>query len=80
MKVKELKSLLEEFDDGDEVVLQKDLEGNGHAPLAGAWDGAWDDENGEVGIRKLTVDDVQMGYTEDDVLEGVPAAILVPTR
>jgi len=35
MKLKELKSLLNEMDDEMEVILQKDGEGNGYSPLAG---------------------------------------------
>ena len=80
MKVKELKVLLEACDDGDEVVLQKDPEGNGYAALDGAWGAAWDAEEQEVGLRELTSEDAQAGYGEEDVLEGVPAIILVPAR
>lgn len=38
MKLKELKSLLDEMDDDVEVILQKDGEGNGYSPLAGVDD------------------------------------------
>lgn len=36
MKVKELMKLLASFDPAAEVILQKDGEGNGYSPLAGA--------------------------------------------
>ncbi len=36
MKVKQLRKILEELPDDTEVILQKDSEGNGYSPLAGA--------------------------------------------
>lgn len=36
MNVKELKAELEDLPDDMEVILQKDAEGNGYSPLAGA--------------------------------------------
>ena len=36
MKVKELRTLLDNLPDDMEIILQKDSEGNGYSPLAGA--------------------------------------------
>lgn len=36
MKVAELKAALEHLDDDLEIILQRDPEGNGYSPLAGA--------------------------------------------
>jgi hypothetical protein len=84
MKVKELIKELQEVDGDRIVIIQKDAEGNGYSPLT-----MIDDEStyladstwsGEVGIEKLTQEDRNNGYSEDDVIGGIPALILVPVN
>ncbi len=84
MKVKELKKLLNQFDDEDIVVMAKDSEGNSYSPLADIWDGKYKAEciwAGEVGLRELTTELIELGYSEEDILEdGENAIILCPTN
>lgn len=71
MKVKELKKYLEKCNDEDLVILQKDEEGNGYSPLAGADnnsvytpDSTW---SGEVSYKKLTPKLKKDGFSSEDV-------------
>lgn len=78
MKVHELIHILNELDPQATVVLLKDEEGNGfyecqYVELC-AWDG---DET--IGLSELTGEDIENGYTEEDVIEdGVEAVVLWP--
>ena len=85
MNVKELREALAGLPDDMIVIVQKDSEGNGYSPLSGV-DGVnnayraettW---SGEVGLIRLTPDDVVAGYGEEDVLEGEPCCVLYPTN
>jgi hypothetical protein len=82
MKVKELKQLLDNFNDDDLVVMSKDSEGNNYSPLCDIWEGSYKAESswsGEVGLRELTKEDIEVGYSEEDILEdGENAIILCP--
>lgn len=84
MNVKELKELLEKFNDDDIVIVSKDGEGNGYSPLATAEEVSYEAEctwSGLVGIRELTDEHIDVGYTEEDLLEnGVDAIVLWPTN
>ena len=85
MKVKELKALLADADDNDEVVLSKDAEGNRYSPLSNCWqatyvpNSAW---SGNVYIRELSIQDLEEGCSEEDLYDGddgQPALVLMPT-
>jgi hypothetical protein len=84
MTVKELIQTLQEVENQDRlVVCQSDPEGNEFSPLADLWEGAYKAETdwyGEAGMEKLTQQDIEDGYSEEDVLDGVPAIMLVPTN
>jgi hypothetical protein len=84
MKVKELKELLTKYNDNDLVILAKDSEGNGFSHLDDIEDGKYKAETtwyGEVGLRNLTNDLIEAGYSEEDVLEdGENAIILWPVN
>lgn len=86
MKVKELKNILNEFNDEDIVILQKDSEGNGYSPLSGYDEMTYVAENtwsGDVYIKELTSEHKEFGYTEEDLYDGddgVNAIILFPVN
>jgi hypothetical protein len=83
MKVKELKAILAQCDDEDDVIMASDAEGNSYHPLSA--DGVntheynWDGEYyAEIGLRTLTPELEQHGYSEEDVMEGKPCVIFYP--
>jgi hypothetical protein len=82
MKIKELKELLNSFDDNDIVIMAKDGEGNGFSPLSGMGEASYEAESdwsGIVGIRELTPNYIKAGYGEEDLVEnGVNAVVLYP--
>ena len=79
MKVKELVELLQTFDPNALVILQRDPEGNGYAPLSGAEaGGAWDNQEREYGYAQLTEALKARGYEQEDCIEGEPAVVLWP--
>lgn len=84
MMVKELKELLKEFNDNDIVIISKDSEGNRYSPLSDVAEASYEAETTwyrEIGLRKLTEEDIKAGYTEEDVLEnGVNAIVLYPVN
>ena len=84
MLVKELKEILNNADDNDLVVLSHDEEGNSYSPLYSTELCSYDLNNSgenEVGIRELTPELIEEGYTEDDLIEdGVNAIVLYPVR
>ena len=83
MKVYELIEMLQEEDINREVVIAKDGEGNSYSPLYGMWRGAYQAGStwaGEAGLERLTAEDIEHGYSEDDVVDGVPALILYPVN
>jgi hypothetical protein len=83
MKVHELIEMLQEEDISREVVMAKDSEGNNYSPLEGMWRGAYraiSTWGGEAGLERLTLEDIERGYSEDDVVGGVPALILYPVN
>ena len=77
MKVKELISLLSEFEGDIEIVLSRDAEGNGYSPLESAWLGSYDADAREVGLIELTPELAGLGYDEDDVMEGGEIAVIL---
>ena len=76
--VKELIELLQGFDPDALMIMQRDPEGNGYAPLSGAEDGTWDADAGEYGYAELTPELESKGYYEDDMIDGEPAVVLWP--
>ncbi len=77
MNVKELIEALSEFDGDTLIVLQKDGEGNGYSPLAGADYALYLPENtwsGEV-YSSLDIEELEL---EDEPL--VPCAVLFPVN
>lgn len=80
--VRELKELLNNYNDNDLVIIQKDEEGNGFSPLYEILDVKYvaDTEwSGEVFLRELTQELREIGFTEEDVSEsGEDAIVLVP--
>lgn len=84
MKVSELKELLDQLDDDAFVVLAKDAEGNGYSPLLSAWSGIYvgGEESGKAYLQKLTSEDIEQGFSEEDVYlddDGIRAIFLHPT-
>lgn len=82
MKVRELIELLQQEDPEREVILSRDAEGNGYSPCDGEFGTgayrpttAW---SGEYGIEALTDVLEAGGYTDEDVVEGIPALVLYP--
>lgn len=83
MTVRELIEFLQTEDPRRLVIIAKDAEGNGHSPLSSYWTGAYAADStwsGEVGLEELTKEDKEAGYSEEDIIKGVPALILAPTN
>ncbi len=83
--VKDLRDALTGLPDDMPVILQKDSEGDGYSPCAGC-DGknssyAADSTcSGNVGFTRLTDDEKNDGYDEDDVVEGMHCFLLWPVN
>ncbi len=84
MTIKDLREALVGLPDNMPVICQKDGEGNGYSPLAGAdrdnnsyvAESTW---SGSVKLTKLTHKALLKGYDEEDVAEGgVPCLVLYP--
>lgn len=83
MRVHELIRELQQYPADSIVILAGDAEGNQYSPLAGVWGGVYAADTsytGQMGLAALTAEAVARGYTADDVMTGVPAVCLVPTR
>lgn len=81
MKVRELRELLVDAGDDDEVILSRDAEGNGYSPLDGGWKAIYVPRSGNVYLRELDEEDRANGYTDEDLYhgsKGVPAFVLTP--
>ena len=77
--VKELISMLEQFDESAIVVLAKDEEGNAFKPLGAANEMGYVPEDEFVYFRGLTPELRAHGYTDEDVRKGaIPAVVLWP--
>jgi hypothetical protein len=85
MTIKELKEQIKDLPDEMEVILQKDSEGNGYSPLAGADsnavyipDSTW---SGDVYTLSWTADQACMEDDEWEKIKAKPKAlILYPTN
>jgi hypothetical protein len=81
MTVKELKEAIANLPDEMEVVLQKDSEGNGYSPLAGADldavyipDSTW---SGNVYSMEWTADDACMSDKEWEDIKSKPRTLIL---
>ena len=81
MKIKQLKGILNKYDDNLEVVISSDGEGNSYDILRSIEKGTFEKEDYDIriGLEKLTPELAEQGYSEDDVLtNGSPCLILYP--
>ena len=51
----------------------------GYKPIDGVWSGAYCHDTGIGGLRELTEQDREQGYTEEDIVDG-PTAVFVYAR
>ena len=73
MKVKDLKKLLKNFDNNDEVILSRDEEGNGYSPLDDVVAMVYVGNtrcSGDVYIKEITGNLEVAVYSEDDLYHG----------
>ncbi len=80
MTVKKLIKALEKEDPNRIVICQSDPEGNSYSPLYDFWTGAYSPKSGNVGLDKLTPEDIAAGHDEDSIVKGKPALIFVPSH
>lgn len=79
MTVKELVELLQQEDPTRIVVLSRDSEGNGYSEARHCDTASFDERDREIGLEVLTQEDIDEGYSEEDVMShGVPALVLWP--
>lgn len=84
MTVKQLIEKLQKIENKNRIVIvQGDGEGNSYSPLAGvdAENVAYEEENSWsviCGLEYLTKELEEEHYGEEDVCDGVPAAVLFP--
>jgi hypothetical protein len=83
MTVGELIEILKEEDQDSVVIIQSDAEGNSFSPLYNGYSASYKPEttwSGTVGLEMLTQKDINEGYTEEDVVRGKQAIVLVPVK
>lgn len=83
MNVKQLIELLQQEDPDRIVICQKDAEGNQYSPLSNVRTGTYlanTTWSGTVGLEKLSEQNIKDGYSEEDVIAGIPALVLTPTN
>jgi len=79
MTVGELITELMKYDSEDVVIVPADGEGNTFNELYALETLKYDPDSGETGLRELTEDLVEIGYSNSDVMEhGVNAIVLWP--
>ncbi|MGL5795158.1 MAG: hypothetical protein ACRC06_12310 [Waterburya sp.] len=81
MAVKELIELLQKENQDAIVVMASDAEGNRYSPFRLLWTGNYAAETnwgGTAGYAELTDELREIGYTEEDIVEGIPAVVLFP--
>lgn len=76
MRVRDLIEALQKLDPLTLVVLSSDAEGNSYRTLFGLWEGAFDREEQEAGLRELDAELRDAGYEEEDVVDGEPCVVL----
>lgn len=81
MTVKELKEAMENLPDDMEVILQKDSEGNGYSPLAGADPNAiympYNTWSGDVYSVEWTAEDACMSGEEWEEVKSKPRTLIL---
>jgi len=80
MNVKELINYLKGFDPETEIVLQKDSEGNGYSPLAGADEGYYVPDStwsGDFYDLHFSADDCCMDDDEFEEMQSRPTSIVL---
>lgn len=83
MNVKQLIELLQQEDPDRIVICQKNVEGNKYSPLSNIRTGYYLANttcSGTAGLEKLSEQNIQDGYSEEDVIAGNPALVLVPVN
>lgn len=80
MKIRQLIAELEKLDPELEVIVSTDSEGNGFDEMRVISPGYnYNPQDREIGISELTEEDINSGYTDEDVMEdGVPCVVLWP--
>ncbi len=78
MTVQELIDKLKECNPNDAVIKSKDDEGNGYDTVDTVssfynMDGEYQIE---IGLRELSKDAIEQGYSEEDLLDGDPCVVL----
>lgn len=79
MNVKELIDYLLGFDPETEIIIQKDSEGNGYSPLAGAEDGFYVPDStwsGEFYSPDYTIEDTLLDDEEFEAMRNRPRSIV----
>lgn len=80
MKVKDLMSKLKRIDPNARIILQRDAEGNGYSPLAGADEGIYVKEStysGDVYDPSWTADECDMTAEEHEALLAQPRCVVL---
>lgn len=80
MKAGELINFLRGFDPETEIILQRDSEGNGYSPLAGADDGFYIPDStwsGDFYDPSWTADDCGMDDDEFEEMQNRPRAVVL---
>lgn len=82
MTVKELIELLGKANQDAVVIMSKDSEGNEFSELyePDVDNIVWNEDDEEIGIAKLTAKYRKQGYGKEDVIKGVTAIVLWPSR
>ena len=83
MTVGELLRQLQGCDPDSLMILAQDAEENAYSPLASLYSGAYKATTtwySDMGLRELTDADRAAEYTQEDVIDGVPAVCLVPVN
>jgi hypothetical protein len=80
MKVKELIQQLKQEDPERVVLVSRDEEGNGFLELRelGTSAGTNGGYEWEIGLEELTDELKKQGYSDEDVMDGVPVLVLWP--
>lgn len=77
--VTQLIQLLSQEDGNRVVLISSDPEGNGFAPLITPFEFcSYSEAGGCIGLEVLTPELEQQGYTDEDVVQGIPALCLYP--
>jgi hypothetical protein len=81
MKVKNLIELLQKEDPESLVVCRRYFKKeDDHSPLGCIWGKcAYDQKTGKIGLQSLTDRQIELGYTDKDLVpDGEPAVLLIP--